>query len=557
MMQRSQALHRAANSSYDVCIIGGGATGAGSALDAQLRGLKTLLIDAGDFGSATSTASTKLTHGGLRYLQQAVMELDASHYRLVRQALSERRLMMRNAPNLVRTRQFAIPCFSFPEAVYYGAGSILYDWLSGESSLSPSHWVSRANSLAAIPCIRQQGLKGTVVYSDGQFDDARYNLALVKSCSAAGGDILNYASVLRFEKNEQGHLVTAIVSDAQSKNSFRVTARAFLNATGPFSDRVRRLADPDAQERLRLSRGVHILLPLPEDFGDYALLIPKTEDKRLMFAIPWQGRLLVGTTETESDLNDEMIVTRAEAEYLLRHLGQYLSKTFQLSDIVSAMAGLRPLVRSADQRDTAKMARDYEIEVARSGLISILGGKWTVYRAMAEDAVDAVQRSVTGRVTACATRTHPLYGSLSGSEEGHAGELDSLAEAHVITRETARHLVRKFGTCAGRVLDLAREDPSLLSPLVEGCPQIEAEVLYSIREEMATSIEDVLSRRLGLQYFDWRLAVRAAPAVANMLGRELGWGSARARNEIDSYTERISRSLETLGVDGVRAETLN
>ncbi len=310
MRQRSEALQRAANSSYDVCVIGAGATGAGCALDAQLRGLKTLLIDAGDFGSGTSTASTKLIHGGLRYLQQAVMELDAGHYRLVRQALSERRLMMDNAPNLVQIRQFAIPCFSFLEAAYYDVGSKLYDWLSGESSLSRSHWVTRAKSLAAMPCLQRQGLKGTVVYSDGQFDDARYNLALVKSCADAGGDALNYASVLRFEKNEQGRLTAATVRDEESKDSFRVTAKAFVNATGPFSDRVRRLDDPDAKERLRLSRGVHILLPLPEDFGDQALLIPKTEDKRLMFAIPWQGRLLVGTTETESDLSDEMMVTR-------------------------------------------------------------------------------------------------------------------------------------------------------------------------------------------------------------------------------------------------------
>jgi len=301
-------------------------------------------------------------------------------------------------------------------------------------------------------------------------------------------------------------------------------------------------------------RPCHILLPLPEDFGDHALLIPKTEDKRVMFAIPWQGRLLVGTTETESDLRDEMMVTGEEAEYLLRHVSRYLSREFQLSDIVSGMVGLRPLVRSADLRDTTKMARDCEIEIGRSGLISVLGGKWTIYRAMAEDAVDAVQQSVTGRVTACVTRTHCLFGSLSGSEDGR---VKTLAETHGITQKIAHHLVRKFGTCAARVLDRAREDSSLLSPLVDGSPQIGAEVVYSIREEMAISIEDVLSRRLGLQYFDWRLAVRAAPAVARMLARELGWCSARARYEIDSYTERISWSLETLGVDGVRAATLN
>jgi glycerol-3-phosphate dehydrogenase len=557
MKQRSETTRRLAASSYDVCVIGGGATGAGCALDAQLRGLKTVLLDAGDFGSATSSASTKLIHGGLRYLQQAVMELDASHYRLVRQALHERHLMMRNAPNLVRTRHFAIPCFSLLDAVYYDVGSKLYDWLAGESSLSSSRWVSRANSLAVMPCLQPQGLQGTVVYSDGQFDDARYNLALVQSCAAAGGDALNYAPVIGFDSNDQGRVIAAIVKDAESGARIRVSAKAFVNATGPFSDRVRRLDDPDAKERLRLSRGVHILLPLPEDFGNHALLIPKTEDKRLMFAIPWQGRLLVGTTETESDLNEEMIVTRGEAEYLLRHLSRYLSRTLQLSDIVSAMVGVRPLVRSADRRNTTKLSRDYEIEVSRSGLISILGGKWTVYRAMAEDAVNAVQQAVTGRTTACLTRAHPLFGSLPESGDGYAGEAAALARANGITRETASHLVQKFGTRAGRVLDLAQEDASLLASLVEGAPQIQAEVVYSVREEMAVSLEDVLSRRLGLQYFDWRLAAQAAPAAAGILARELGWCADRARSEVGSYTELISRYLTMLGLDGVPTATLN
>ena len=465
--------------------------------------------------------------------------------------------MMHNAPNLVRTREFAIPCFGLLELVYYDAGSKLYDWLSGESSLSRSRWISRAKSLAAVPYIREQGLKGTVVYSDGQFDDARYNLALVQSCSAAGGDALSYARVMGFDSNDQGRLTAVIVKDAESGDCIRVSAKAFVNATGPFSDRVRRLDNPDAEERLRLSRGVHILLPLPEDFGHHALLIPKTEDKRLMFAIPWQGRLLVGTSETESDLSDEMMVTRGEAEYLLRHLSRYLSKTFQLSDIVSAMVGVRPLVRSADRRDTTKLARDYEIEVSRSGLISILGGKWTVYRAMAEDAVNAVQQAVAGRTTACVTRAHPLFGSLPESADGYAGEAAALARANGITRETARHLLQKFGTCAGRVLDLTREDASLLTPLVEGAPQIQAEVVYAVREEMAVSLEDVLSRRLGLQYFDWRLAAQAAPAAARILARELGWCADRARTEVGSYTDLIGRYLKTLGLEGVPTAILN
>jgi glycerol-3-phosphate dehydrogenase len=547
MRQRSETIQKLANTSYDVCVIGGGASGAGCALDAQLRGLATVLLEAGDFGSATSSASTKLIHGGLRYLQQAVMELDVNQYRLVRQALHERRLMMRNAPNLVQTREFAIPCFSWLDAAYFDVGSKLYDWLSGESSLSHSRFVGREHTLTAMPCLRTEGLKGAVLYSDGQFDDARYNLALVQSCSAAGGDVLNYARVVDFEKSADGKLAGAVVEVSDVPERVRVRARVFVNATGPFSDTIRRLADSGAPERLRLSKGVHILLPLPGDFGSHALLMPKTEDGRLMFAIPWQGRLLVGTTETEATLSEEMAVTQAEAEYLLRHLSRYLSRKFQLSDIVSAMVGLRPLLRPVDARDTKRITRDYEIEVSASGLTSILGGKWTIYRAMAEDAVDTVQRAITGRTIPSATKTHLLHGCLPRGDRTEV--VERLREDYQIPPATARHLLHKFGARARYVLGLARQDSSLLSPLIEGSPQIRAEVVYAIREEMAISVEDILSRRLGLQHFDWRSAMRAAPPVARMLAAELGWTATRMQKEIDRYTAQISRSLMTIGVE--------
>src|ERR1051326_2484698 len=322
MKPRSEIIQNAARSVYDVCVIGGGASGAGCALDSQLRGFKTILIDAGDFGSGTSTASTKLIHGGLRYLQQAVTEFDIAQYRVVRMALRERRLMMNNAPSLSRSWRFVVPCYSFFEAAYYDVGLKLYDWLSGDASLAPSRFVDRTKSLTRMPCLKEHNLFGTVVYSDGQFDDARYNLALVQSCSSLGGEALNYARVVEFERDPDGRIIAAAIEDRLSKQQFKLAARAFINATGPFSDHIRALSG-NTNERIVLSKGVHILLPLPEEFGTDALLIPKTDDGRVMFAIPWQGRLLVGTTESESTLDADLIVTREEAEFLLRHLNRY------------------------------------------------------------------------------------------------------------------------------------------------------------------------------------------------------------------------------------------
>ena len=532
MRLRSEALGRAAGTSYDVCVIGGGASGAGCALDAQLRGLKTLLLDAGDFGCFTSTASTKLIHGGLRYLEQAIMELDAGQFPVLWRALRERHLMMRNAPYLTGTRQFAVPCFSFAGAAYYDIGLKFYDWLSGEASLSPSYFMGRKRSAARMPWLQPRSLFGTVIYADGQFDDARYNLALVQSCSALGGEVLNYARVLSFEKDQQGKLVAAQVEDRDSGDIFRITAEVFVNATGPFSDGIRRMANPGIAERLSVSKGVHILLPLPENFGEEALLIPRTEDGRVIFAIPWQGRLLVGTTETEATLDTEMIVTKAESEYLLRHLNEYLVRPFEPSDIVSSIAGLRPLIRSGKSRDTKRMIRDYEIEVLpQSGLINVLGGKWTVYRAMAEDAINAAELSVNGKIRECRTRRYPLH----GSEDQPGQLLKDLIDSAQIPVATAQHLIQKFGSRARDVFELGRRNPQLFNPLVEGAPQIRAEVVYCIREEMAVCVEDVLSRRLGLQSFDTRLALEAAPGVAKILASELGWSTSREQQETRRY----------------------
>lgn len=553
MKFRSEVVAQLKSNYYDVCVIGGGASGAGCALDAQLRGLKTVVLDSRDFGSATSSASTKLIHGGVRYLQQALCNCDAAQYRVMRLALRERSLMIRNASYLTGVRQFAVPCGGLSDAIYFGIGLRLYDWISGSASLSRSYFLGRSSTLGKMPWLKADRLIGAMFYGDGQFDDSRYNLALVQSCRKAGGTALSYAHVNGFEKDDRGQIVAVIAEDRESGASFRIAARCFVNATGPFSDHVRRVANPAVEERLVLSKGIHILLPLRDNFGDSALLMPDTEDGRVIFVIPWSDRLLVGTTDTESDASQEMIVTKAEAEYVLRHLNAYLTEPYELSDIVSAFAGLRPLVKGRDVRATKKLVRDYEIETdSSSGLISILGGKWTVYRAMAQDAVNAAQKKILGRVTECKTRNYRLFGS--GIDPTALNK--DLRKSYPISGGTAEHLVRKFGSNAVRVLDLAREDASHLSLLVDGAPQIRAEVAYCAREEMAFCIEDVLRRRLGLEFLDWRKAIQAAPATGQILGHELAWSAAQTKLEIDGYVRKIERLLRKVGLDEVQEDVL-
>ncbi len=545
MRPRSETIKRVIDTPFEVCVIGGGATGSGCALDAALRGLKTVLLERSDFGSATSSASTKLIHGGLRYLQQGFTEMDFGQFRLVKNALRERRVMMSNAPHLSSTCRIVVPCYGLRDLAYYRIGLKVYDWLSGKRRLSPSSSADRRTSLAKMPWLRADGLRGTVSYFDGQFDDARYNLALVQTSASAGAEVLNYASVVGFEKSQSGRLNSANVTDQLSGYRFRVDAKVFVNATGPFSDHVRQLAAPEEEPRLRPSKGVHILLALPPDFGSEALLIPQTEDGRLIFAIPWMNRLLVGTTDTAADPEEEMVVNRSEAEYLLRHLNQYLNRPFDLQEVVGVTAGLRPLVAAGKLSETKQISRDYEIEtLTASGLISIMGGKWTVYRAMAEETINVAEMRLAGRATQCRTRSFRLL----GAEDKPDHLVEQLMDAYPISPALAKHLVRKFGSLAPRVLEPSKKERDLLSPIAEGDLPILAEVLYCVRHEMATSIEDILARRLGLQLFDWNLALEAAPVVARILARELGWSQWAKEEALQQYTDRIRRLQQKIGL---------
>jgi glycerol-3-phosphate dehydrogenase len=544
MKTRSDALREIESHAFDVCVIGAGATGAGCALDAQLRGLRTVLLDAGDFASGSSSASTKLVHGGVRYLQQAVAEFDLGQLKVIRQALRERILMLEVAPHLAHPCGFVVPCFSRFETFYYGVGLKLYDWFAGKARLGSSRLLSRQLALQSLPTLRSEHLAGAVVYQDGQFDDARYGVTLVKTFADSGGEVANYLAVVGFEKDTHGKLSAAIVRDRQSGRSFKLRARVFVNATGPFSDRVRMLAMPAASGRLVLSKGVHILLPLPANVTE-ALLIPKTEDGRVIFAIPWLGRLLVGTTDEEGTVDQDLAVSHEEAEYLLRHLNRYSAKPYAVEEIVGAFAGLRPLVRAKHSLQTKNLVREHEVEVdGATGLVSILGGKWTTYRAMAEDTIDAVQKQLEGPVKPCLTRRHRL----AGADGYTADHWKSLATTYRLDQDTAQHLSEKFGTEAFAVLALAEQNPELTSLLVAGAAPIQAEVVYCARQEMAVTIEDVLARRIGLQLFSWKLAIQAAPVVAKHLARELGWPDDQKDQAIRDYVGKMERHLRAIGL---------
>jgi glycerol-3-phosphate dehydrogenase len=542
--QRDQVLESIASRSYDVCIIGGGATGSGCALDAQLRGLRTVLVEAGDFASGSSTAATKLVHGGVRYLEEAVNDLDIQQYKLVEAALRERLLMLRNAPYLTRTVEFLVPCFSHFDQFYYGLGMKMYDWISGKSSLMPSRMLNRQEALFRMPAMQSKNLTGAVAYADGQFDDARYAMALLETFDGLGGQAVNYARVTALDKAESGKIIAAVVTDQISNRTFRIPARAFVNATGPFSDVVRRFASADKPPRMHPSKGSHVLFPLDGFPENDALLVPRTEDGRLIFAVPWNGRLMVGTTDTGYTPGEEMVVTKEEIEYLLRQLNPYLSTPLRVDQAVSGYAGIRPLVAAPGVTDTKKLIRDDEVEFdAESGLISILGGKWTTHRLMGEETIDKVQEYLGGPVTETQTHEYPLSGSADYSRD----YWQTLVDRYGLPVPTAEHLAHKYGTRAPAVMELVEHDPALAHPLVEGQAPIRAQAVYAARHEMARTIEDVLARRTGLQLFGWRFAVQAAPAVASLLSCELGWSAEQEAAATQQYVDKINHMLTVAG----------
>ena len=548
MEPRSDAKVSAKRTTFDLCVIGGGATGAGCALDAQLRGLCTLLLDAGDFASAASSASTKLVHGGVRYLEQAIKNLNFSEYQMVKAALRERLYMLANAPYLAQPVHFLVPVYSWARAVYYWAGTKLYDAVAAESNLFPSRFLTTSETLQRMPGLKSQGLRGAICYADGQFDDARYGIALLQSFVAAGGTALNYCRVQAFAPARTGKIAAASVHDEISGDYFSISSKQFVNATGAGADRMRSIANPMLAARMRPSKGVHLLFSAESFPGADALLVPHTEDGRIIFAVPWRERLLVGTTDDEVTSATRMLVQKNEAEYLLRQLNPYLETPLHLEQILSGMAGLRPLVAARGNAPTSKLIRDHEVELdSSSGLISILGGKWTTHRLMAEETIDAVQREMGGPVTPSLTKHHLLAGA-TGYDKTFSKAIE---KEYSLPADVARHLAGKFGTGALKILALLHENPSWNQRITDRLPVIQAEIIYCIRCEMAETIEDLLLRRTGAQLFGWKHALEAAPAVVALLASERQWNADRTAAALSEYSTKILGFLRELSLDEV------
>lgn len=476
-----------------------------------------------DFGAGTSSRSTKLVHGGVRYLEQAVRHADRSQFHLVREALKERATLLANARHLAHPLPLLTPIYGALELPYFFTGLKLYDMLAGRANLKPSRLINRDQATERFPMLKKDGLRGAVEYHDGQFDDARMNVALVLTAEQHGAAVVNYAAVEELIK-EDGRVLGAVVRDelaaeGTGQELHEVRATVTINATGPFVDAVRHLDDPAAPEILKTSSGIHIVLPARFSPPDTGLLIPRTEDGRVLFLLPWLGHTLVGTTDNEAPLEADPQASPADVTYILRHVRQYFDLPVEEADVLSAWSGLRPLVqegavaqssggsRGSDNggtTNTARISRDHTVLISHSGLVTVTGGKWTTYRKMAEDTVNiAIQEGDLQPRSPCLTTDLPLIGSEKFRE---GGELD-LEREFGLDPDVARHLHLAYGDRAPDVARLAQD--GLGARLAEGMPYIEAEVLHARRSELAQTSDDVLERRTRIAFLD-RLAAEAA-----------------------------------------------
>lgn len=545
-MNRSTHLHRLQSEAFDICIIGAGASGAGCAADAASRGLRVALLEADDFGAGTSGTSTKLVHGGVRYLEQAVKTLDPKQLALVRKALHERRTLLQIAPHLCHPLALVTPCANLIEGWYYAIGLKLYDWLAGSRRMASSRWLSKREALRYFPAFNPRKFNSAVLYYDGQFDDVRLNLSLVETAAKQGAAVANHLRADRWETDATGKLTAVSVTDKLTGLAFTVRASVFVNATGTHADRLRQEANATQGSRMRASKGAHVVLPadaLPLAEGQTepaALLVPKTKDGRVLFAIPWRGQWLIGTTDTEADPTDEPVLLPDEAQYLLAHVNELIAKPVPVETLRGGFAGLRPLLQADPNATSQALVRDHEVEIdSQSGLVSIMGGKWTTYRLMAQETIDVCCAQL-GHKRACVTETLPLQGADGFNSVYGQHLVDSYPE---YPADVLHHLAATYGTDALAVLRLLREEPDWIARLASDHPFIEAEVIYAARCEMAQTLPDVLLRRIRLGLIDWRATLRAIPRTTQLLAVERGWTTEQRTQAETAFHDHISGLL--------------
>ncbi|GAB5518855.1 MAG: glycerol-3-phosphate dehydrogenase/oxidase [Rhodothermales bacterium] len=511
-MNRDAALARLADTDrWDIIVIGGGATGLGIAVEAATRGYETLLLEQSDFAKGTSSRSTKLVHGGVRYLQQG-------NVALVLEALRERGRLLRNAAHLVHDLPFVVPNYDWWEGPFYGIGMKVYDLLAGRSGFPTSSHLSREETLERLPTIEPEGLRGGVIYYDGQFDDARLAINLAQTAADHGAALLTYAEVKGLTKHNEV-VSGVIVHDVENDTEHEIQGRVIINATGVFTDRIRRMDDPTVRPMVQPSQGVHLVFDRSFLPGDSAIMVPRTDDGRVLFAIPWHNRVVVGTTDTPVEA--PLLEPRAypdEVAFILEHAARYLTKDPTKADIKSVFAGLRPLVSANPDGDTAAISRDHTLHIAHTGLVTITGGKWTTYRQMAEETVDkaAVIAQLDERPTM--TKDLPLHG---------CADPDSL--------NTYGHLA-VYGSDFPAVEQTLHGGEGWNELLHENLPYYAGEVVWATRNEMARTVEDVLSRRTRALLLDASASLDAAPTVARLMADVLGRDEAWVTEQVKAYT---------------------
>lgn len=500
---------------WDLIVIGGGATGLGVALDGLSRGYKTLLLERHDFAKGTSSRSTKLVHGGVRYLAQGDVAL-------VREALHERGLLLRNAPHLCRNQAFIIPSYTWWGGPFYTLGLKLYDLLAGRLSLGATTRIGPTETLRRLGNLRPTGLRGGVVYHDGQFDDARLAVNLAQTGIELGGTLLNHMPVTGLLKTGKDQVAGVRAVDQETGYTYELCGKAVVNATGVFVDAIRQLDQPEAPPLVRPSQGVHLVLDKSFLPGDDALMIPKTDDGRVLFAVPWHGRVVLGTTDTPlNETREEPQALEAEIDFVLRTAGRYLARLPRREDVLSLFAGLRPLAAPQNgSAQTKEISRSHKILVSAAGLLTIMGGKWTTYRRMGQDVVN---RLITlGKLPPAASRT----------------ATQSIHGAQHIT-DYRNHLY-VYGSDQPALLALIQQQPELGEPLDPSLEFTKAEVVWAARYEMARTVEDVLARRVRLLFLDARAALRVAPTVAALLAQELGFDAAWQQRQVAEF-EQVAR----------------
>ncbi|RAH63803.1 glycerol-3-phosphate dehydrogenase GUT2 [Aspergillus aculeatinus CBS 121060] len=566
-----------ASEEYDLLVIGGGATGSGIALDAATRGLKVAIVERDDFSSGTSSKSTKLVHGGVRYLEKAVWELDYNQYALVREALRERKYFLNTAPHLSSWLPIMVPVQKWWQAPYFWVGTKFYDFLAGSEGIESSYFLTKSKAIDAFPMLRKDNLIGAMVYYDGAHNDSRMNVSLAMTAALYGATVVNHMQVTGLTKDSSGKLTGARLKDViqgrngQEEEEFTIKAKGIINATGPFTDSIRKMDEPDVKEIVAPSSGVHVILPGYYSPSDMGLIDPSTSDGRVIFFLPWQGNTIAGTTDQPTEITTQPEPSEKDINWILTEVRRYLAPDINVerSDVLAAWSGIRPLVRDPKVKSSEALVRNHLISVSPSGLLTCAGGKWTTYRQMAEEAVDEAVNvfGLKPREVSDAPDISGVGGSglvadgavLDGSCQTHQVRLIgahgysktlfiNLIQHYGLETDVAQHLTQSYGDRAWQVAALS--SPTNARFPVRGqristlYPFIDGEVRYAVRHEYAQTAVDVLARRTRLAFLNAEAALEALPSVIDLMGEELNWDSGRKDVE---WKESV-RFLSSMGL---------